>query len=161
MSDFSFSSSLFKNLVLQTRENQGLFGKGLRNLQGKKASVMTPNNYICANMLISVASLLCVSYTLTHSHTMTPFEALLKTLWEKEKLLVTSNFSFTHSVFYQFLLFTSNSKLSSADCFNLDQSKILLSGNGLSTQVIQTTYKAIQTTYRVRKLQGRHKQMYL
>ena len=27
---------------------------------------------------------------------------LLKTLWEKEKLLVTSNFSFTHSVFYPF-----------------------------------------------------------
>ena len=27
---------------------------------------------------------------------------LLKTQWEKEKLLVTSNFSFSHSVFYQF-----------------------------------------------------------
>ena len=38
---------------------------------------------------------------------MTPFDApweasFLKTLWEKEKLLVTSNFSFTHSVFYSF-----------------------------------------------------------
>ena len=30
-----------------------------------------------------------------------------------------------------FLLFTSNSKLSSADGFNVDQSKILSSGNGL------------------------------
>ena len=28
--------------------------------------------------------------------------SLLKTLWEKEKLLVTSNFSFFHSVFYPF-----------------------------------------------------------
>ena len=28
--------------------------------------------------------------------------SLLKTLWEKEKLLVTSNFSFCHSVFYPF-----------------------------------------------------------
>ena len=28
--------------------------------------------------------------------------SLLKTLWEKKKLLVTSNFSFSHSVFYQF-----------------------------------------------------------
>ena len=28
--------------------------------------------------------------------------SLLKTLWEKEKLLVTSNFSFSHSVFYTF-----------------------------------------------------------
>ena len=27
---------------------------------------------------------------------------LSKTLWEKEKLLVTSNFSFSHSVFYPF-----------------------------------------------------------
>ena len=29
--------------------------------------------------------------------------SLLKTLWEKEKLLVTSNFSFSHSVFYPFV----------------------------------------------------------
>ena len=28
--------------------------------------------------------------------------SLLKTLWEKEKLLVTSNFSFSHSAFYPF-----------------------------------------------------------
>ena len=28
--------------------------------------------------------------------------SLLKALWEKEKLLVTSNFSFSHSVFFQF-----------------------------------------------------------
>ena len=28
--------------------------------------------------------------------------SLLKTLWEKEKLLVMSNFSFSHSVFYPF-----------------------------------------------------------
>ena len=28
--------------------------------------------------------------------------SLLKTLWEKKKLLITSNWSFSHSVFYQF-----------------------------------------------------------
>ena len=28
--------------------------------------------------------------------------SLLQTLWEKEKLLVTSHFSFSHSVFYLF-----------------------------------------------------------
>ena len=28
MSNFSFSHSVFKRLVLQTRKNQGLFGKG-------------------------------------------------------------------------------------------------------------------------------------
>ena len=32
--------------------------------------------------------------------------SLLKTLWEKEKLLVMSNFSFSHSVFYPFGLFS-------------------------------------------------------
>ena len=32
-----------------------------------------------------------------------PWEtSILKTLWEKEKLLVTSNFSFSHSVFFPF-----------------------------------------------------------
>ena len=32
-----------------------------------------------------------------------PWETiLLKTLWDKEKLLVTSNFSFSHSDFYLF-----------------------------------------------------------
>ena len=30
MSNFSFSLGVFKRLVLQTRKNQGLFGKGLR-----------------------------------------------------------------------------------------------------------------------------------
>ena len=28
--------------------------------------------------------------------------SLLKTLWEREKLLVTSNFAFSHSIFYPF-----------------------------------------------------------
>ena len=32
-----------------------------------------------------------------------PWEtSLLKTLWEKEKLLIMSNFSFSHSIFYPF-----------------------------------------------------------
>ena len=29
-SNFSFSHSVFKRLIMQTRENQGLFGKGLK-----------------------------------------------------------------------------------------------------------------------------------
>ena len=32
MSNFSFSHSVFKRLVLQTRKNQGLFGKGLSHI---------------------------------------------------------------------------------------------------------------------------------
>ena len=53
--------------------------------------------------------------------------SLLKTLWEKEKLLVTSNFSFSQ-VFSthldNFLLFSSNLKLLSANSFSLEESKI-------------------------------------
>ena len=53
--------------------------------------------------------------------------SLLKTLCEKEKLLVTSNFSFSQyflpfqRTFHRFL---SNSKLSSANSFSLEESKI-------------------------------------
>ena len=36
MSNFSFSHSVFKRLVLQTRKNQGLFGKGLPIIQTAK-----------------------------------------------------------------------------------------------------------------------------
>ena len=52
---------------------------------------------------------------------------LLTTLWEKEKLLISSDFSFSHSVLYpfnNFLQFSSTLKLSSADYFSLEESKI-------------------------------------
>ena len=39
-----------------------------------------------------------------------------------------------------FLLFSSNLKLSSANCLNLNQSKILLSGNGLNLHCIISNY---------------------
>ena len=84
---------------------------------------------------------------------------LLKSPWEKEKLLLTSNFSFfpqcflpiwrTFFHFHQILnchLLTlsiwrsrkfvvwDRVKMSSAICFSLDQSKILSSGNGLRSK---------------------------
>ena len=59
--------------------------------------------------------------------------SVLKTLWEKEKLLVTSNFTFS-AVFStrlrNFMLFSSNSKLSSANSFNLEKTKICRLGKG-------------------------------
>ena len=76
---------------------------------------------------------------LTHSHTITPFdtsrkEAFLKTLWEKEKLLVQviSPFSTMFSTLSRteiiiFVIFN----LSSANAFNFVWSKILSCGNGL------------------------------
>ena len=61
--------------------------------------------------------------------------SLLKTLWKKEKLLVTSNFSFSHSIFYlfkskNFQLYSSNLKLLSANSFNLEESKMCHSEKG-------------------------------
>ena len=59
--------------------------------------------------------------------------SLLKTMWEKEKLLVTSNFSFSHGVFYSFgelSAILSKLKLSSANSFRLEESKICRLGKG-------------------------------
>ena len=53
----------------------------------------------------------------------------LKTLWEKEKLLVTSNFSFSYSALYhcrEHSAFFIKYKLSSANPFSLEESKIRL-----------------------------------
>ena len=49
--------------------------------------------------------------------------SLLKTLWEKEKLLVTSNFSFTLSVFYPFGEFTAFFIKLPENFFSLEESK--------------------------------------
>ena len=38
---------------------------------------------------------------------MSAVQVFLKTLWEKEKLLIMSNFSFSHSVLYPFKEFSS------------------------------------------------------
>ena len=54
--------------------------------------------------------------------------SLLKTLWEKEKLLVNVNFSpfptVFSTLFKAFQPFSSDLKLSSANCFRLEESKI-------------------------------------
>ena len=58
--------------------------------------------------------------------------SLLKTPWEKEKLLVTSNFSFSCSVFYPFgelSAFSSNSKFV-ANFLNLEKSGLHRLGKG-------------------------------
>ena len=40
-SNFSFSHSVFKGLVMQTRKNQGLFGKGLNMLTVQKPNMQS------------------------------------------------------------------------------------------------------------------------
>ena len=68
--------TVFSKVILQTRKNQGLLGKGL-------------NDSSCLNPFPNKPWFLWIYST-----------SLLKTLWEKEKMLVTSIFSFSHSVFY-------------------------------------------------------------
>ena len=55
MSNFSFSHSVFKRLVLHTRKNQGLFGKGLTkaiddtlNLSSVNAFNIDHSKFCCA-----------------------------------------------------------------------------------------------------------------
>ena len=54
-SNFSFSHSVFKRLVLQTRKNQGLFGKGLRNDDCHSDKIHT---YYCVHLNESADSAL-------------------------------------------------------------------------------------------------------
>ena len=61
--------------------------------------------------------------------------SLLKVQWEKEKSLIMSNFSFFHSVFNSITKRKCHFKkfnLSSANAINLDQSKNLSFGKGLT-----------------------------
>ena len=53
MSNFSFSQSVFKRLVLQIRKNQGLFGKGVRVIKGQHFMKMSQEFKKKANKLTS------------------------------------------------------------------------------------------------------------
>ena len=75
-------------------------------------------------------------------------KGLLKTLWENEKMLVTSIFFFSHNLFYssqnKFHFFQSHFILSSANAFNLDQSKISSFGEELE---LLSAIHGIKKTY--------------
>ena len=96
MSKFSSSLCVFKKPVLQTRKNQDLFWKGLNigDYITLNINSLVQTESICRQQFNGFPSkplFVCVYST-----------NLLKTLWEKEKLLVMSNFSFSHCVFYPF-----------------------------------------------------------
>ena len=89
-SNFSFYHSVFKRFLLQTRKNQGLFGKGLT---------------YCSNTMLFVPCNIPFLNSFPNS------TSLLKTLWKNEKSLVTSNSSFSQcflpfrKTLYHFLQF--------------------------------------------------------
>ena len=92
MSNFSFSHSVFKRLILQTRKNQGLFGKGLNTCIQKRfhscpgftigVSFMPFLEKSIAEMIESGTSRFYRSYTLPLSHTQPrEFQEKLLCLW--------------------------------------------------------------------------------
>ena len=83
-----FPTVFSKDLYCRHIKNQGLFGKGLNGLLNV-LSVLRRYVYYHLNPFPNKPWFLRVCST-----------SLLKTVGEKEKLLVTSNFSFFHSVFY-------------------------------------------------------------
>ena len=93
MSNFSFSHNVFKSCLLLMRQNEYLWSKGLTLSQTTNFRLFQTER-LCRRqfqILITIAESSPNGY---------------KTLWEKEKLLVTSNFSFSHSVFTRLVLQT-------------------------------------------------------
>ena len=89
--------SVFKRLVLLTR----LFGKELND--GHKHFILSCNIFKHVLLLVGKLQIWWLNpFPNKPWFLRVRITSLLKTLWEKEKLLVTSNFSFSHSVFYLF-----------------------------------------------------------
>ena len=60
------------------------------------------HNPFCGLQMLWIPTNIILTLSQTNPGFYVSGKSLLKTLWEKEKLLVTSNFSFSHSVFYPF-----------------------------------------------------------
>ena len=118
--NFSFSYTVFKRLLLQTSKIQGFSGKGLtlyqmknwqtcpiwKDLQTTGHKVGGTNNNFCHCKLGKTHYMLTLSQTSPVFSVQVCRTSLLKTLWEKEKLLITRNFSFSLSVVWRtFCLF--------------------------------------------------------
>ena len=59
-------------------------------------------NLFCCLQMLSIWTRVKICYLVKPWFLPVCNSSLLKTLWEKEKLLLTSNFSFSHCVFYPF-----------------------------------------------------------
>ena len=103
-SNFSFSHSVFKRLVSQGRQKVSLCGNGLSGICENIYWWCSQNENFDFSPKETYKKIFCLF------HAFNPFPNkhwflhvcstnLLKTQWEKEKLLVTSNFFFFHSVF--------------------------------------------------------------
>ena len=112
MSIFFFSHNVFKSCCFWCVKMSICGVKGYaENIVGK-AEIACYEQFLLfpqcfqKQSVVDAFKLVSMEWKLTLSETSPGFyvcsTSLLKTLWEKEKLLVTSNFSFSHSVFYPF-----------------------------------------------------------
>ena len=112
---FSFSHNVFKCFLSQGRLQLGLCCKGLSY---QNLTVYYPIN----------PDMLCYN-----PHFSGPWvKSLLKTLWEKEKMLVTSNL-------FNLFIISGNFLLSSVNAFSFEQSRILLCAKE-HQRVLKTLY---------------------
>ena len=122
LSNFSFSHRVFQRLLLQTRKNQGLFGKGIT------LNMILFWIFKDWNVFFRYFRLRSGCKWLTHSHTITPFDAPGKqAFWKhcgKRRYCSWRAISAFPTVFSthldNFLPFSSNLKLSSANSFSLE-----------------------------------------
>ena len=116
MSNFSFSHSIFKRLVSQGRQMVSLCGNGLKCTlfqitpsKGIENIQMT----VCCSMLdlkasrcpsdnLTIVQEVCLPHSVIHTLQQHWKSRLFKIILEKEKILVTNIFSFSHNVFYFF-----------------------------------------------------------
>ena len=121
----SFTIQSLLLLTIEKKSFEDITGKGEKRFSLSN-NVFYPSNgksyHLILNPFPNMPWFLCVCST-----------SLLKTLWKKEKLLVTSNFSFSHSVFYPleepFSIFV---KFEIVKCklLSLEESKIYRLGKG-------------------------------
>ena len=99
MSNFSFSHNVLKSFLLLC-QNKYLWSKGLNTIQAINPWKTNPINNQWFNPSLN-DKIITLSKT-SPGFYVSAGPSLLKTSWEKEKLLTTSNFSFSHSIFYPF-----------------------------------------------------------
>ena len=116
-SNFSISHSVFRRIVLQTCKNQGMFGKGLiwdwiwKDIHnsnglvsiGRFEAAVFPNVGLWFTYIYKTKRTFLTAKGGPRINPLTKDlekEGPLKTLWEKEKMLETSIFSFFHNFFY-------------------------------------------------------------
>ena len=124
MHNFSFPHSVFKRLELQTCKNQGLFGKGLMETILCSQSLLHDKLWI--RWILPITTQYCI---LMHLRCIA-----VENIVRKGKIACNKQFLLFSQCFLPYMVlifhFKFTIKMLSAICFNLDQSKILSSGNG-------------------------------